>query len=334
MWFEKLMGFKEKNPEQVRENIEIDDNKLISKINDNEFIYGELEIPSLEELRSQSHKLENYHSKIKISEVVGNIQTFHIEKSNNKSIIQVASQFNLLEMVSPNRTPEDGIGVYEYDATQGPACAIACGAGTIYRNYFVNINGQIGQTSTKQIDCLKDIAIELENEKYNHWEMRNGYALANREGLIKITDKIVSLTENEYEYLKGKLRIGVQWNSEVTISDNKNFITQVYCSALPVAYSHIEKELWSYFAKMILEATYEATLYIALKNYERTQNNKVFLTLVGGGAFGNKNEWIFNAIGKAIKKFSNTPLDIKIVSYGSSNRNIQQFINLIKNEIN
>jgi hypothetical protein len=334
MWFEKLVGFKENNPKQVRENIEIVDNKLISKINNNEFVFGKLEIPSLEELRNQSDLIGKYNSQIKVSEIVGNIQTFHKDVSYNNSLIQVASQFNLLEMVNPNRTPEDGVGIYEYDATQGPACAIACGAGTIYRNYFANVDGQIGQTSTKQIDCLNEIGIELENDKFNHWEMKNGYALASISGLKSISKQIRTKSENDYEDLKGKLRIGVQWNSEVTISKDRNFITQVYCSALPISYSDIETELWSDFAKIVLEATYEATLYVALKNYERTNNNKVFLTLIGGGAFGNKYEWIFNAIAKSIKKFSKTPLDIKIVSYGASNPSIKEFVDSIKYEIN
>ena len=334
MWFEELVGFKENSPKQVRENIEIVDNKLISKVNNNEFVFGKLEIPSLEELRNQSDSLDKFHSKIKISEIVGNIQNIHQDDSNKNSLIQVASQFNLLEMVSPNRTPEDGVGMYEYDATQGPACAISCGAGTIYRNYFVPVDGQIGQTSTKQIDCLNEIGIELENEKYHHWEMRNGYALASKEGLQSISNQIRAKSENDYEYLKGKLRIGVQWDSEVTISRNKNLITQVYCSALPISYSNIESELWSDFAKMILEATYEATFYVALKNYEKTGNNKVFLTLIGGGAFGNKYEWIFDAIAKSIKKFSKTPLDLKIVSYRASNPSIKAFVDLIRHEIN
>ena len=334
MWFEKLVGFKEENPEQVRDNIEIVGNKLISKINNKEFIFGKLETPSLEELREQSDLMEKYCSKIAVSEIVGDIQSFHKDISNSNSIIQVASQFNLLEMASPNRTPEDGVGIYEYDATQGPACAVSCGAGTIYRNYFANVDGQIGQTSTRQIDCLNEIGIELENDKHNHWEMKNGYALASRDGLKNISKQIRAKSKNDYEYLKGKLRIGIQWDSEVTISKNKNLITQVYCSALPVAYSQIEEELWRDFAKMILEATYEATLYVALKNYERTKNNKVFLTLIGGGAFGNEKEWIFSAIRKSIIKFSKTPLDIKIVSYGFSNLDTQQFVDSLKSEIN
>lgn len=333
MWFEKLMGFKEENPQQVKENIEVVDNKLISKINNREYVFGKLEIPSLKELRNQLNLKEKYNSQIKASEVVGNIQSFHKYVSNNYSVIQVASQFNLLEMTNPNRTPEDGVGIYEYDATQGPACAIACGAGTIFRNYFANVDGQIGQTSTKQIDCLNDIGIELENDKYNHWEMKNGYALANRDGLITINKEIGSMSEKEYEYLKGKLRIGVQWDSEVTISKDRNRITQVYCSALPISYSDIEIELWKDFAKLILEATYEATFYVALKNYEITGSNKVFLTLIGGGAFGNEEEWIFNAITKSIKKFSKTPLDIRLVSYGASNPAITELIDSFKSEM-
>jgi len=198
MWFERLTGFKEENPDEVRENIKIVGNKLISKINNNEFAFGKLEIPSLEELRGQFDSIGQYNSKIKVGEVVGNIQKFHQDSTNNKSVIQVASQFNFLEMISPHYTPEDGVGIYESDLTQGPACAVACGAGTIYRNYFVNVDGQIGQTANRQIDCLKEIGIEFENEKYNHWEMTNGYALASRKGLKSIGQQIRNKTKEEF----------------------------------------------------------------------------------------------------------------------------------------
>ena len=33
-------------------------------------------------------------------------------------------------------TPEDGVTRYKDDPTQGPACAIAASAATMYRNYF------------------------------------------------------------------------------------------------------------------------------------------------------------------------------------------------------
>jgi len=74
-------------------------------------------------------------------------------------------QFNLLEMASPSVTPEQGVGIYEHDHTQGPACAIAAGAGTIYRNYFARVKGQIGQAASNQIDCLADIGAALGNSE-------------------------------------------------------------------------------------------------------------------------------------------------------------------------
>ena len=330
MWFEKLTGFREDNPTQVRANIEINGNKLISKVNNAEFTFGKLEVSTLETLINQAPLIDIYKSKIQVSEVVGNIQTFHKEKESKGAFFQAASQFNLLEMVTPYVSPESGVDIYENDYTQGPACAIACGAGTIYRNYFAPVNNQTGQSADNQIDCLKDIAIELENKKFSLWKMSNGYVLSSSEGLKNISQQIKGKSKQEYEQLKNKLKIGLQWDTEVTISENKHLVSQAYCSGLPVAYSNVKSEYWEDFARLILEATYEATFFAALSNYNKTGNNKVFLTLVGGGVFGNKSQWIFDAIKKAIDKFSNTPLDIKIVSYGSSNLEVRAFVEAMK----
>ena len=300
---------------------------MISKVSGAEFICGKLDVISLEELRKVPLPDKYFKSKIQISEVVGNIQMFHLEPLNKGALFQAASQFNLLEMVGPSVIPERGVGIYENDFTQGPACAIACGAGTIYRNYFANVNDQIGQTENNQIDCLKDIGIELKNEGLRLWKMSNGYALVNDlESLNNITEHIRNKSEQEYENLKGKLKIGIQWNTEVTISANKQLVTQAYCSALPVSYSHIRSDYWQEFACLILEATYEATFFAALLNFDKTGNNKVYLTLVGGGAFGNKDEWMFNSIRKTLIRFAYSPLDVKIVSYGKSNPSVIELI--------
>jgi hypothetical protein len=109
--------------------------------------------------------------------------------------------------------------------------------------------------------------------------------------------------------------------------DSKQRLSQAYCSALPVAYSQVGADLWEAFARLILEATYEATFCAALINHEISGNNKLFLTLVGGGAFGNKTAWITDALQKTIQLFSQTPLDVRIVSYGRSNPGIKSLIN-------
>jgi len=49
MWFEKLTGFVEESPEQVRTNITVDGVELNSHVNGKRLICGELETPSLAE---------------------------------------------------------------------------------------------------------------------------------------------------------------------------------------------------------------------------------------------------------------------------------------------
>lgn len=325
MWFEQLTGFKEESPDQVRANLYVEGEHLISRVNNAAFSYGRLDQPSLEELR-RTVLLDQLNGHIKLSEVVADVQKLHTLPENNGATFQVASQFNLLEMASPDVTPEQGVNGYYFDKTQGPACAIACGAGTIYRNYFVDLGTQIGQTAHKQIDCLSDVGAILNNRERKLWAMTNGYALANSEGLKSISRELSGLTETDYEALKGKLRIGVQNNAEVTISADKIKVSQCYCSALPVGYSNIPALQWEAFSRFVLEATYEATFYAALQNFKKTGNKRLFLTLVGGGVFGNKSEWIFDAIGLALSRFAKAPLDVKIVSYGASNGQVQDFI--------
>jgi hypothetical protein len=326
MWFKQLTGFTEESPENVREKLEVRGEELISLVNSQKFTFGKLEILTLEELRKDSYKIGSYSGKIQVKEIVADVKDLHNQIENSSALFQVASQFNLLEMINPNVTPELGIDRYEYDHTQGPVCAIACGAGTVYRNYFVESNGQIGQTKNNQIDCLDLIGKELDNENLALWTMKNGYALVNENGLLAINKKIAQLNETEREDLKGKLKTGTQWNTEVTISKTKHQVSQIYCSALPVGYSQIEAFYWESFARIILEALYESTLYVGMLNMEKNNSNLVYLTLVGGGAFGNEEYWILESMQKAIRKFKNVPLDIKIVSYGKSNLNLKRYI--------
>ncbi len=191
-WFEVLTGFRETLPSQVRKNIAVDGETLTSNVNGKVMVCGRLETPSLAELRERVRSGGCGDGKISVREVVANVQVLHADVSNAGSLFQVASQFNLLEMVSPSITPEHGVGIYENDHTQGPACAVASGAGTIYRNYFAGVNGQIGQSESNQIDCLADLGRGLENSHSRLWQMRNGYALPSHSGLLEISNRLRS----------------------------------------------------------------------------------------------------------------------------------------------
>jgi len=229
-------------------------------------------------------------------------------------------------MMSHHNTPELGVGIYGSDPTQGPACAIAAGAGTIYRNYFVPVNRQIGQSKGNQIDCLADLGNKLGNTSNSLWEMQNGYALASLDGLKIITDQIRSAADNEIDAMRELLRIGVQWNTEVTLNDTDHIVTQAYCSALPVAYCSHSPDKWEEFARLVLDATYEATLCAAILNMLNTGNNRVYLTLVGGGVFGNNINWITDSIRRAVRLYDDWSLDVVIVSHNRSKPEIQQLV--------
>jgi hypothetical protein len=326
MWFEQLVGFSEESPHQVRENIAVDGEKLKSYVNGKVLVCGQLETPTLKELRERVHSSEHKPGQISVREVVANVQHLHENETNAGSLFQVASQFNLLEMVSPSVTPEDGIGIYERDYTQGPACAIAAGAGTIYRNYFAVVNGQIGQSASNQIDCLADIGDALGNSENRLWTMKNGYVLASHNGLVEIANRLRTSSESELDRLRQLLRIGIQWNTQVTLNECKHLVSQAYCSALPVAYSPLPSNLWTEFARLVLEASYEATICTAVLNSIRSGNNKVFLTLLGGGAFGNETEWIIEGIQRALNLYKHFALDVAIVSYSSSNQSVRQLV--------
>ena len=109
-WFKTLTGFSEEHPQQVRENITVDGQTLRSHVNGKVLVCGQLETPTLAELRDRLHAGGHEKGKISVREVVANVQHLHTDVSNAGSLFQVASQFNLLEMVSPNFTPERGVG--------------------------------------------------------------------------------------------------------------------------------------------------------------------------------------------------------------------------------
>jgi hypothetical protein len=317
-WFESLTGFPEESPEYVRECLTVDGPLLRSRQNDRSWRCGELETPTLAQLRERVRNVERVSRPIAVREVVADVQQLHRDEGNANAMFQVASQFNLLEMTSPGVTPERGVGIYEHDLTQGPACAIAAGAGTIFRNYFVNVDGAIGQSANHQIDCLDGIGELLGNSGQRLWKMANGYALPSAEGLKEIHRKLETLDADSLDGLRQALKIGLQWQTQVTLDDASHPVSQAYCSAMPVAYTRHSPETWASFATLVLEAAYEATICAAIVNADRTGNNQLYLTLLGGGVFGNDFDWIMGAIRRSLELYSDSGLDVAIVSYGRS----------------
>ena len=101
-------------------------------------------------------------------------------------------------------------------------------------------------------------------------------------------------------------------------------VSQAFCSALPVAYSRVPHAQWCSFASLVLEAAYEATLWAGVLNKQRGKSNIVLLTNLGGGAFGNPDEWIYTAMSCALEKVAKFDLDVRLISYGTPSRKLTQ----------
>ena len=319
-WFEKLTGFREGPFAETQARLTVESQRLISRVNGRSYGIGRLNVLSLGELRARATRVAEC-GRLSVRNVSADVISLHRDPQHRGALFQVASQFNLLEMVGPTITPEHGVTRYASDRTQGPACAIAAGAATIYRNYFVPVGSHVGQTADRQIDAAAELrqalaaAIGVSADQV--WSMRNGYALPTSEGLQRVRDYLGSIDEATREELKSRLRIGLHSDVEVTDGGSpEQIVSQAFCSAMPVSYSGLNRAAWEPLARLVLEAAYEATLAAAALTAQGSRAPLVFLTRLGGGAFGNDDAWIDAAIRLALNRYRGYALEAVFVSYG------------------
>ncbi|KAF4737033.1 hypothetical protein FOZ62_026796 [Perkinsus olseni] len=367
-WFEDTFGFSERAGGSnmhatVHRNVKLHKRsdgvlELRSKPLRKRYEVGSFTTPSLAELRSavsQNRAPETPgvrpYKQITIQNIVADVRELHRDPANDGAVFQVASQFNCLEMPGMNTTPEEGITNYNHDHTQGPACALECAPGTLFRNYFVKVmnNGTageidvsdvdksaagLGQYDKKQLDGLQGLGEALDNRRNRYWTMKNGYATPSQRGsLADLKKRLEGLSKSTIDELTTKITVGVQKDTQVSsVSDRVQKVTQVYCSALPVGYfPNTSPADWEPFARMVLNSLYESTLLVAEREAQRTGRTKVFLTHVGGGVFGNDQRWIVDAIEKAVFSASlwgswTAKLDVYIVNYKSVPRIYEQLV--------
>ena len=330
-WFEALTGFAEAEVGYpgVQARLRVEHGLLRSTAGGRAAAVGRLELPSLAELRVRVAQVAPPPGALRVSAIAGDVRALHAAPAQRGALFQVASQFNLLEMVGPDVRPERGVTGYVHDRTQGPACALAAGAATIYRNYLVPVDGQPGQTAARQLDTLAEVGTHLGARlglpPGRLWQMRNGYALATAEGLAAAAAWLEATAEADRDAVRAALRVGVQWDVEVTDVPPPDAprVSQVFCSALPVAYGRHPPARWAPLAQLVLEGAYEATLLVAALNAAlnvgRGAAAQVLLTRLGGGVFGNAAEWIDAAIERALAKAqaAGWGLDVRLVSFGA-----------------
>lgn len=107
-WFERITGFKEDSYDATRARLSVVDGRLHSSHSDRTCVIGQLETPSLAHLRLRASGLMAGARPTRVSCVQGDVRRMHSDSENAGALFQAASQFNLLEMVSEEVTPEQG----------------------------------------------------------------------------------------------------------------------------------------------------------------------------------------------------------------------------------
>ncbi len=314
-WFEHLFGFKEEEYLTTRDQFDYADETLISRINGRHFQAGTFLAPSIATLRKITS--QNIGLSTLRHEVVDDALLLHADPANSLDMFQVASQFNALEFPSPDIRPEDGITNYASDSTQGPACSLAAAAGTVFRNYCINLGTQFGQTESNQLNNLEELELTLRNGPF--WIVKNGYVESDLESLASFDAEVSSRSWDE---LVGAVRIGIQERTEVVFKNRfsrlstPHLVNQAFCAAVSCAYSACPKDSWKNLAQVALDAAYEgALLAAAMQRDSDVGTGRVWLTFVGGGAFGNKASWIYSAMKRALARAATLNLDIRICHY-------------------
>jgi len=311
---------------------------------------GMFSTPSVAELRARA-KAERGNTDIPkgnpttVKNIIGDARSMHSKEkcTAEGAVVQAASQFNYLEMPGPTVTPEAGVEGYEGDGTQGPSCAIACGAGTAYRNYLVpnpfppvsepnQIGFRRGQVESSQLNGLDGVEQHVrdcfggdvgEGNDAVPWVVANGYVEAPSEDRLEEFNERLRSEPGLREAFVSKLKIGVQEDTAVTdLLSEGRIVTQTYNSAISIGYSRWGLSGWEPVARAVLDATYEATLLVGtLKTIEALSNGRspppILLTMVGGGVFRNEHSWIAQSIQNALERVAiyEVGLDVRIVHY-------------------
>lgn len=321
-WFQDLFGFAETDYDATRACFALEGEELVALANGSRFRVGRFSTPTLAQLREETRGMKPGRLRV-THEAIGDVLELHALEPNEGALFQVASQFNCLEFMSPRQTPEAGVTCYANDPTQGPACALACAAATVVRNYFAEVDGQVGQTRERQIDNLAGVLAAL-GDAGALVEVRNGYTFAGPQGLDGLA---AAIDAADLDALRGAVRVGLQTDVEVTFArrPQQRFerptrparVSQVFCSALSCAYSSGSLAQWQPLASLVLDAAYEATLLAAILDAERGRGSGVvWLTFLGGGAFGNSPAWIAAAISRALELCADRDLDVRVAHYG------------------
>lgn len=220
------------------------------------------------------------------------IAVLQFDPKNAGCLFQIASNFHGLEQTSPHSSPEDTMLVdYVNDRTQGPRAVVRTMADLIFRRYLLPISSSrtVGYTDDVlfrgqwPLNMLTEVAATHGVRITAGGWIDTEHALP----LVTLRDKMQAASKITAILVENAL---VTHNShDVYMGYNNHRIHHLLTAAYDLTFKPGSEKGW---ADAALIAAYANTIKAALDYNVR----KVFLTLVGGGVFGNSPKMIYTAM--------------------------------------
>ena len=223
---------------------------------------------------------------------------------NNGAMFQAASNFNGVEAISEDSFPDEEYFITNYtnDNTQGPMASISAGAGAIARVLLPFYDRSTPASEWRQ---TKDRQVELLGGVKEHCSVVNGY-------VVQRGSEAELPAADNWEFVR-RVRVGVQAETQVSFGYTNSWdqqmdvvpaaagqrISQVFCAAMNLRQgasgrANAEIPASRRTAALLLEAAYRGTYLAAIRHGSR----QLYLTLIGGGVFGNDIDTILSVIEK------------------------------------
>lgn len=262
----------------------------------------------LDDARDAKRTMASYALQLKIivGEDVGesiltrDVVSLHDAQHRTIPLWQVASQFNALEMISPQVSYKDGILDYVNDATQGPRAALACAPGTLVRNLYYPDTNAVYKMGLR---------------------IKNGYLLYEKRPEL-VHDRWVS-EDLIVPYMENTGVYGIHYNAQNRAwykHETSNVVHQVFTSAIPMNMygnggdAQVQEEV----ARNAIYAAYVGVLALSLK-LEPFNDPIVHLTLLGSGSFGVPVKVVMEEMIHALRVFARHPIQVRVHVYDRNN---------------
>lgn len=280
-----------------------------------EYDAGRLYFPSLGEL-SSAHKKATGQTVRKTwlhlqtntkGESMKDVDVAQLQANTDNcgALFQVASNLNTVEASNENNTPDSDDFVTQYlnDKTQGPIASISAAPAAVTRVYTPFYEADLAAEEWAQ---TRDRQISMLYELPEYYTVSNGYIINyggeeafDERSLDAVVRKIHVGLHKDVQVVFGEREKG---HMSVVTKPNQR-VSQLTCAGMNLMQGQSgtdnkKLEGSALKAQALLRAAYQASYYAAIA----MGCKKLFLTLVGGGVFGNPLPGIFSEIVKAHKE--------------------------------